>query len=480
MAESTSLDSTNSPTHTVREFPKALPLRRLLGPSFILLALGLGSGELILWPYLSANFGLGIAWGAVLGISLQYLINLEIERYALLKGESVFVGLYRLAPQLMYWFIISTFVGFALPGIIASSAEIMAHLVGISAYRPLAIGGLIGIGLLLSAARRIYPLVEKITKTLIVIGLPGIVLLAISSSSVADWTELAEGLIGKGRGYWLLPSGISLATFLGAFAYSGAAGNLNLAQSVYVKEKGYGMGRYAAKLAGLFSSHAAERRIRLTGTDFVETPENIARFRVWWRRIAFEHGLVFWFLGALAMCLLMVIAHVTTQGLAGNGEGIAFVLTEGRVLGERIFPAVGSAFLVIVAIMLFQTELGVLDSTSRIMAENWGLIRIKKLDDPVDISRYYYLFLWLQIIFGIVCLVSISFSSRAFLVIGAVFNAIAMFVHIGLVQWLNYRTLPRSVQPGLIRRILLLMAFIIFGSLSIFTLYKALQQFLAA
>ena len=43
---------------------KTISLKKLIGPSFILLALGLGSGEVILWPYLAANYGLGIIWGA--------------------------------------------------------------------------------------------------------------------------------------------------------------------------------------------------------------------------------------------------------------------------------------------------------------------------------------------------------------------------------------------------------------------------------
>ena len=47
----------------VKLFPEPISLKKLIGPSFVILALGLGSGEVILWPYLTANYGLGIAWG---------------------------------------------------------------------------------------------------------------------------------------------------------------------------------------------------------------------------------------------------------------------------------------------------------------------------------------------------------------------------------------------------------------------------------
>ena len=42
----------------VAELPKALPFRKLIGPSFIVLGLGLGSGEVIvpwIWPGIAAS-----------------------------------------------------------------------------------------------------------------------------------------------------------------------------------------------------------------------------------------------------------------------------------------------------------------------------------------------------------------------------------------------------------------------------------------
>lgn len=69
--------------------------RKIIGPSIILLGLGLGSGELILWPYMISNYGLGIIWAAILGITFQFFVNMEIERYSLLRGESIFAGFFQ-------------------------------------------------------------------------------------------------------------------------------------------------------------------------------------------------------------------------------------------------------------------------------------------------------------------------------------------------------------------------------------------------
>ena len=120
--------------HQVNVLPPAPKFRTLLGPSFILLGLGLGSGELILWPYLTSNWGMGIIWGAILGVTFQFFINMEIERYALARGESVFVGFARKLKILPGWFIFSTFICWIWPGIIATSARLFGEVFGISDF----------------------------------------------------------------------------------------------------------------------------------------------------------------------------------------------------------------------------------------------------------------------------------------------------------------------------------------------------------
>lgn len=456
-------------------FPKSLSIKKILGPSFIILALGLGSGEVILWPYLSSNYGLGIIWGAILGITFQFFINMEIERYALIKGESVFVGIAKIFKFATLWFIFSTFIGFGLPGIVAASAKVLAAVLGLENFKWLATFMLLLIGIILSIGKTIYGMMEKITKTIILLGVPFIFILAIILSSKANWLELTKGLVGNGQNYWFLPPGIALATFLAAFAYSGAGGNLNLTQSIYIKEKGYGMGYYSQKIAGLFRSKE-KQKIKLTGEDFdINNQENIINFKSWWKTINLEHLLVFWLIGSLSMILLMLLAFSTTFGLGGNAEGINFVISEGQVIGRTLTPIIGTLFLLVVSIMLFQTQLGVMDSTSRIMAENAAIIKLNKNpDNPVNLSKIYYIFLWSQIIFGISLFLLDFYEPKTLIILGAVINAFAMFVHIGLVSWLNHKALPKIFQPKLLRKIILTIIFIFFGLFSAIVLLEKL------
>lgn len=449
-----------------KPFPKPIPLKKLIGPSFIILALGLGSGEVILWPYLVANFGLGIAWGAILGITFQYFMNMEIERYALVKGESVFVGIYKLFKPAVYWFIVSTFIGFGLPGITAASAKVLASVFGIENFKWIAILFLIIMGLILSMGKTVYGMMERITKIVLSIGVPFIFLLAVFLATKADWFALLSGLIGKGEGFWFLPGGISIATFLAAFAYSGAGGNLNLTQSIYIKEKGYGMGIYSQKIAGLFAKKEP-REIILDGADCAETPEDISYFKKWWKLISFEHAFVFWFLGSISMIFLMLLSYTTAHGLTGNTEGINFVIIEGFVISKMIFPSIGIIFLIAVSIMLFQTQLGIMDSTSRIMAENLAIKKLHgKKGKKINLSKIYYFFVWAQIIFGVILFLFNIYEPKTLIVLGAVINAFAMFVHLVLVFWLNHNSLQKVFRPTIWRKIIIGIIFIFFGIFS--------------
>jgi hypothetical protein len=457
-----------------KDLPKPLALRKLLGPSFILLGLGLGSGELILWPYLASNYGLGIMWGALLGITFQFFINMEIERYALVTGESIFVGLARKLKSLSpVWFIFSTLIPWMWPGIIAASGTILAFILGVN-YSPLIpIILLLIIGVALTLGPVIYKTQEIFQRSLIIIGLPFILALVLFIAKPVDWQNLAVGLIGRGESFWFLPTGISLATFLGAFAYSGAGGNLNLAQSYYVKEKGYGMGKFSGRITSILTGK--KEKITLAGTTFEISPKNLKRFKTWWKRINVEHAVVFWLTGALTMVILSLLAYATVYGKLEGVSGINFVLSEARAIGQKTLPFLGTLFLLAAGAMLFSTQFSILDATSRIMSENLVILspnrfKIEKL------PLFFYIFLWTQILAGIL-IFSLGFTQPLMLVItGAALNAVAMFFYSGFVLWLNLTNLAKELRPGLLRIVAVFSAFIFYGVFSFFTILQNLPK----
>jgi hypothetical protein len=460
------------------ELPQALPLRKLIGPSFIILGVGLGSGELILWPYLASNFGMGIIWAAVLGITFQFFINMEIERYTLATGESIFVGLTRrfgkFAP---YWFIATTLLPWIWPGILASSATVFAKAFGFAYSKYVGITLLIILGILYSLGRIVYQTQEKIQKAIILVGVPFVLLITLYFARNESWAALLQGLAGRGEGFNFLPVGLPIATFLGALAYAGAGGNLNLAQSLYVKEKGYGMAKYAGKITNVFAKKDEGDEIKLEGADFEKTPENLATFKLWWKRINLEHGIVFWATGAFTMILLSLLAYSTVYKNSGVETSINFVIRESIVIGEKTGPFLGLFFLFMVGIMLFGTQFSVYGSNARIASENLVITNQKRFTTG-NLSKYFYGFLWFQIIAGIAIFAAGFTEPLALVITGAVLNAISMFIYSGMVLYTNMTLLHKSVRPSGFRIAAVASAFLFYGGFSIYTIFLNIQKIL--
>jgi hypothetical protein len=101
------------------------------------------------------------------------------------------------------------------------------------------------------------------------------------------------------------------------------------------------------------------------------------------------------------------------------------------------------------------------------MAENAAIMQMKKNGkNTVRLSKMYFIFLWSQIAFGILVFLTGNSEPKGLIVTGACINAVAMFIHIGLVSFLNSRALPKPFQASLLRKLLLAVIFVFFGIFS--------------
>ena len=434
------------------ELPEPITLKQSIGPSFILLGLALGSGELIMWPYLVSLYGLGIIWGGLVGITFQYFLNTEIMRYTLAWGESVFVGWRRWGKLVPIWFIFSTVIPWALPGFVTASSALLNHVFPILPQRLTSVFLIILTGLILSMGRTLYKTIERFQRTLLSIGVPFVAILTLYMARGTDWLALLHGLVGQGDGYRFLPEGIAMGAFLGAFAYSGGGGNLNLAQSYYIKEKGMGMGKYGIGIKTLLAGTMSHR---LDGHLFSLSATNLSRWRRWWRLVCTEHVIVFWGIGLLTIIFLNVLSMATTQGVSSAG-GLDFFYKEAEVIGATTLPIIGTLFTLVGVLMLFTTQIGVLESASRIVAENILLFN-HQVSDEVNASKMFYVVLWVELAFSAIFLYFGASEPRAILTLGAILNAAAMMVAFILILILNLK-LPKILRPSWGRRFMLVIA----------------------
>jgi hypothetical protein len=429
-----------------------------LGPGLVLIALGLGSGEYILWPNLVAQYGFGILWGAVVGVTLQYFINTEGLRYTIATGGSVYAGWYKLNKWIPYWFIISTYASFMWPGIIGSAGVILSYLFGIEDARWFTIGLLIIIGLLLSFGGRVYDTLERFQKLVIFISIPALVIIATLLFDPIAMPELLAGLIGKGNGYWFFPTGISISAFLGAIAYAGAGGNLVISSNFYAQDKGYGNSQHVDTQI----NRVNKSKVHHTGVDFLHDTENVHLFKRWFSFATLEQLLTFWLIGVLSIVILGYIAFALLYPSAAQ-SGLGFLFTQAGLLAARFGQIVGTAFLAIGALFLFKTQLGIYETTSRIITENLQLLS-HQVRNRFARSSIFFTCLWLQIITAIgITLLGIQ-EPIQILLIGTFFSAVSTFALSPLLLWLNNSHLLISpIRPGWFRNSVLIVTGVFFG-----------------
>src|SRR6186713_112257 len=105
------------PTREIRDLPA--PPRsywRLVGPGIVAGGVALSSGEFIFWPLIASQVGLGLLWGALIGVVTQFFINMEVERYTLATGETALTGFNRFGRHWGIVFALFVYLGNLWPG----------------------------------------------------------------------------------------------------------------------------------------------------------------------------------------------------------------------------------------------------------------------------------------------------------------------------------------------------------------------------
>jgi hypothetical protein len=99
-----------------RDMPPPIPWKKMIGPSIMLAGLSLGSGEFVMWPYIVYKAGFVFFWACVLGVITQYFLNMEIERWTLVTGESAITGFCRLSRIWVPVMLLMNIIPWAWPG----------------------------------------------------------------------------------------------------------------------------------------------------------------------------------------------------------------------------------------------------------------------------------------------------------------------------------------------------------------------------
>ncbi|MGH2734102.1 MAG: Nramp family divalent metal transporter, partial [Actinomycetota bacterium] len=456
----TEIPSKVLPAVPYRDLPEPVPLRAIVGASVILLATSIGSGEFVLWPYISSQVGLVAMWAAMIGITTQFFINMEIERYTLATGETAVTGFTRLWRGWAPLFILMTILPWAWPGWATGASTTLTFVFGGGDVVLITVLGLIAIGIALTVSPVVYKSVEKFQ--MVMVGI--IVLFMIAAVALAtggsDWSDFATGFSNFGS----IPSELDSALLLGALAFAGAGGSVNLAQSNWIRDKGMGMGANMPKVVSPFTGEEEARAT--TGYFFPMTDENLRRWKGWWKVSNQEQFWTFLIIGGISIIILSVLTYATVFGREGLANDFSFIEIEGNVLKDLVAPWFGNFFWITGTVVLLSTNLGVLDHVGRVVAD---VVKVNWLRDSEfwTESKLYFAIVWAEIAFGCGILLAGVDQPLVLLVIASSLNGLVMFVYSVLLIQLNRGVLPKQIAMRGIRLIALGWSVLFFGYFSV-------------
>ncbi|MFQ5477134.1 MAG: Nramp family divalent metal transporter [Candidatus Binatia bacterium] len=420
--------------------PKPPGFFKLAGPGVVMVGLAIGAGELIIWPITTARFGAVVTWAAVLGITLQLLINIEVGRYTLATGESAYTAFCRLSPTWAGVFLALNVAGWLLPGWARTCA---------GAVKALAVGpGGPGepwawtaltfacVGLVLLGPRNIYGWIEKIVVTLTVVMLAGLVTIVLAVGNLAASKDLLAGVLDFG----FKPSGMPAYELFSAVVFAGAGGTANLLFSYYLRDKGWGM---AGRLDDRMESEDAWQP--------QADESNRLRWRAWFTHMVKDQTLFFWFTNLVTLLMFVFGALVVLRPAGIVPAREMLILEEATILGSTWGKQGELLFMLTGIACLFSTQLTLLDGVSRSCAE---LIRRNFAWASSYTLRSCYRTIALAWMVSGTCLTWAwgNLPPFVFLLSAGFFGGIAMAIYCPLLFVINTRLLPAHCRPSPLQR----------------------------
>ena len=447
------------PPAPFKDMPEPLPLRKILGPSVILAGLGVGSGEYIIWPFISSTIGLSFLWAAVLGVTVQLFLNMEIERYTLATGETAVTGFARFWKPWGIIFCFFVFVPNMWPGWASSAATIFGFLIGSDNVVVMTIILLVALGLALTLSPIVYQMLEKAQFFKVGLTFVFLIVAIFSAISASAWADLPQAVTNFGQ----LPATdeLPLAVLLSGLVFAGAGGANNLVQSNWIRDKGFGMGAYIPKIVSPITGE--DEAAPATGAMMRQDEANLERWNQWWRTANIEQTVTFWFICIFSIITFSVLAYSTVFGQnLSEDPNLDFIEAEGNALKEIVGPWFGTFFWIFGSLSLALVALGVLDYVARLIAD---VLKTLYLTDNTTWteSRIYFGGVWGMITLGSLILLSGFDQPVVLLVLAACLSGGVMFVYSILLIQLNRKALPDAIKVSGFRLGALVFAVLFYG-----------------
>ncbi|HET7325502.1 MAG TPA: Nramp family divalent metal transporter [Halococcus sp.] len=453
----------------IADLPKVPKISHIVGPSAIMLGASLGSGETMFWPTIVAEGSWGLYWAFWVGVITQFFINTELQRWAIATGESIFQGFNRLHGIWPLFFLVFGFFQLGWPGWAATGSEIFAAWTGVVPRSEWWIIGVISmavIWLTYQVGPLMYNVIERAQIVMMVLAILIAIVLLFTLNTFGQFANVPLGAVNFGA----LPSDadFDIATFLGGLAYAGAGGYTNLAQGVWAREKGYGMGAYQGRIKNPLRGNE-EPEDQDGSYTFEPTDTNMKRWRAWWKVTQREHFLTFVVGVMVVATILMSVSAKFAGGGEFGGNGVTMWL-------DTIIPSVGSISAWLLYALLFIALFSTQYAQIEVFVRNSSDIVYQKIGRKRgwNMSRIFFGLLTIFTLWGMAIIGFQVAEPWIILVIGAAAAGVMMWPYNALTVILNTTRMPEHTQPGWARIVAMWWATAFFGYFSILLIGETL------
>lgn len=398
---------------------------------------------------------------------------MEIERYTLATGETALTGFARYWKPWWWLFILFALAQNFWPGWATGAATTFTYAfsLGDSAVVPITIAALVAIGIALTVSPVVYQTVEKVQTLMVSMIMLFIVVAIFTGTKGTAWGSL----VTEGVGGATLPigeKGLGIALLLGALAFAGAGGANNLVQSNYIRDKGMGMGARIPNIVSPLTGQ--EEAIPGTGYFFRQTDANMRRWREWWRIANIEQFVTFFLVGLATIIVFSVLTYSTVPVGQVEAQSLDFIRVEGNILKDAVAPWFGFAFFLAGTFAHFSTNLGILDYTCRLIADQ---LKVNALKDNQfwSESKIYAAFVWTMVIFGSLILLGGFNQPVVLLIISSSIAGVMMFIYSALLVKLNRSALPGELRLTGVRHVVMWVSIFFFGFFSVLLVYDQIR-----
>jgi hypothetical protein len=459
------------------KLPKPPNARHLLGPGIVLAAMGIGMGEMVMWPRMALMWGPGVLWLALVGFTIQYFVQKEMSRWVTATGESFFQATARIGYNKIFsWlFFFSAPVIYFWPGWIGTAGQILSSALGEpfgeASWQVFAVLGVVAILILLTVSPVVYKVIEKVMTGAIIISSVLVILVALFVATPERIFAVLKGFVSFGYWHPEMSSRLFIPFVVGSIAYAGPSGMQQIWYTLWCRDNGMGMGAYMGRITGLFGK---EESIPEAGYTFdVNDPEEQEKWLGWRRYCNFDARVLFY-----AMSIILTFFYVLLQlgalsidptliELERTGKSLAIITGMGEVFSRNLGPLAATTFFFVAFLQIWNTGFGVYDGYARgqadILYSNVPAAR------KIHLSKWYYIFLYGTLIPACAAFF-IAKKPLVLVTMGTWLAAFAMAFYCPLLAYVNNRLLPEELRPKWYQTLWLLIGTVFYWGMILYSL----------